>query len=418
MLGLPEAINLLPVTQTIQYPASSHNGNWQVLENLLKQGGVPDARLEDDIILVHGDLATKERIDGLRKMCTIESDSKGRLAFVIFVPGLFHLKMAATDAYRRAHVQPCEGREDAAGFFDYVRHLRPKETGKFINGPGFCRLHDSIHHATWLDILDCFRLESRGFALSERTWESIIEISEAIIHRYMPGDNFGDVREQENSARDMVFENASLRKQHGLLYLELSHAMNHGDVGRILRVLPYWIVVFKSTGKIKYMAHMIWFITDLDHVYLKRLKDLLLHNWLCNPTGKADGWRGWDWLQERNNLYTKVIFAGYGSNHTQQLIMSRSILIKVHQSAHQIIENNFYLTHHTIRHSSPKMTRTLGHLSGYIADTNRNPHIFMITDLVTMGFAMLSEDADLCGGDVSIEDTGTVVITASDIGIN
>lgn len=169
MLGLPEAINVLPVTRTIQYPASainadegSHDGNWQVIENLLKQCGVPDVRLEDDIILVHGDLATKERIDGLRKMRTIESDSKGQLAFVIFAPGLFHLKMAATDAYWRAHVQPRESREDTAGFFDYVRHLRPKETGKFINGPGFRRLHDSIHHATWLDILDCFRLEVRA----------------------------------------------------------------------------------------------------------------------------------------------------------------------------------------------------------------------------------------------------------------
>jgi hypothetical protein len=287
MLDLPEAINVLPVTRTIQYPASainadkgSHDGNWQVLENLLKQGGVPDAWLEDDIILVHGDLATKERIDGLCKMHTIESDSKGRLAFVIFVPGLFHLKMAATDAYWRAHVQPCEGREDTAGFFDYVRHLQPKKTGKFINGPGFRRLHDSIHHATWLDILDCFRLEVRAqgfesrkaFALSEPMWESIIEISEAIVHRYMPGDNFSNVREQENSARDMVFENASLQKQHGLLYLELSHAMNHGDVGQILCILPYRIAVFKSTGKSKYAAHMIRFITDLDHVYPKRLK--------------------------------------------------------------------------------------------------------------------------------------------------
>jgi aminoglycoside/choline kinase family phosphotransferase len=70
----------------------------------------------------------------------------------------------------------------------------------------------------------------------------------------------------------MVFENASLQKQHGLLYLELSHAMNHGDVGRILRILPYWIAIFKSTGKSKYAAHMIRFITDLDHVYPKCLK--------------------------------------------------------------------------------------------------------------------------------------------------
>lgn len=31
-----------------------------------------------------------------------------------------------------------------------------------------------------------------------------------------------------------------------------------------------------------------------------------MDNWLCNPTGKADGFRGYDWLMERNNLYTKV----------------------------------------------------------------------------------------------------------------
>lgn len=72
------------------------------------------------------------------------------------------------------------------------------------------------------------------------------------------------------------------------------------------------------------------------------------------------------------------------------------------------------------------MTRTLAHLSGYIADTNCNPHIFtsgrtachQVTDLVTTGFTMLSEDADLCGGDASVEDTGTGATTGNDIGIN
>ena len=98
--------------------------------------------------------------------------------------------------------------------------------------------------------------------------------------------------------------------------------MNYGDVGRILRLLPYWIAIFKATGKSKYSAHMIRFMTDLDHVYPPRLRyvqmfrwrvlsrlcvrNLVLRNWMCNLTGKPDGWRGWDWLQERNNLYTKV----------------------------------------------------------------------------------------------------------------
>ena len=77
-LGLPDAINPLPVTKTLQFPASAINadeslydGNWEVFKSLLEQLAVPDEWLEDEIILIHGDLATKETIDGLRKMCTV-----------------------------------------------------------------------------------------------------------------------------------------------------------------------------------------------------------------------------------------------------------------------------------------------------------------------------------------------------------
>jgi len=286
-LGLPDAINPLPVTKTLQFPASainadesSHDGNWEVFKSLLEQLAVPDERLEDEIILIHGDLATKEKIDGLRKMRTIEKSAKNRLGFAVVVPGLFHLKMAATDAFWRTHVQPAEGQDDRNGFYEYVRYLRPNETIKFLSAPGFRRLHDTIHHTTWIDVLDCWRIEANGrgfnsraaFADSKPSWASIIELSEAMVKRYLPGEDFDEKREELKTKRDMVFENVALRKQHGLLYLELSHAMNYGDVGRILRLLPYWIAIFKATGKSKYSAHMIRFMTDLDHVYPPRLR--------------------------------------------------------------------------------------------------------------------------------------------------
>jgi len=49
LLGLPDAINLLPIMKTIQYPAGainadegSNDGNWQVFVNLLDQARIPD----------------------------------------------------------------------------------------------------------------------------------------------------------------------------------------------------------------------------------------------------------------------------------------------------------------------------------------------------------------------------------------
>jgi hypothetical protein len=301
---------------------------------MLSQAGVPDSRLENDVILVHGDLSTKERIDALWKMHMIERTAKNQLNFVIFVPGLFHLKMAATDAFWRAHIEPMAGRDDPMGFFEYIRHLRLKGTGKFTSSPEFCRLHDTIHHSTWVDVLDCWRLVAKSlghdsldkFATTKLSWASILEMSEEIVKKYIPGSDFGDIRESDTADRDMCFENNVIQKQHGLLYLELCDSMNYGDVGWILHLFPYWIAFFKSTGKSKYTAHMIRFYTDLNHVYPPRLRygttmihisrntksvfcrETILHNWLCNPMGKDDGWRRWDWLQERNNLYTKVLF--------------------------------------------------------------------------------------------------------------
>jgi len=262
LLSLPDPVNPLPVTKTIQYPASainadkgSNDGNWQVFVNLLEQAGVPNERLEKEIILVHGDLARKERIDGLRKMHTIESSAKNRLGFAVVVPGLFHLKMAATDAFWWTHVQPEEGHDDPNGFFEYVRHLCPKETGKFLSSPGFRHLHDSIHHTMWIDVLDCWRLKVNGlhfgsrvtYAESRPSWDSLVELSETMVRKYLPGKDFDEKREEEGIDCDMVFENTTLRKQHSLLYLELSHSMNHRDIDQILQLLPYWIAIFKST---------------------------------------------------------------------------------------------------------------------------------------------------------------------------
>ena len=129
-LRLPTTVQTLPLTKTIQYPASAINadegqndGNWQVLENMLDQSGVPDNRLEEEISLVHGDLTTKERLDALWKMHIVEHLAKNWLNFVVFVPGLFHLKMTAMDAFWGAHVELSAGCEDPTSFVKYICHL-------------------------------------------------------------------------------------------------------------------------------------------------------------------------------------------------------------------------------------------------------------------------------------------------------
>ena len=55
-----------------------------------------------------------------------------------------------------------------------------------------------------------------------------------MVKRYLPSKDFEEKREELKAKHDMVFENVALHKQHGLLYLEISHTMNYGDIGHIL----------------------------------------------------------------------------------------------------------------------------------------------------------------------------------------
>lgn len=140
-------------------------------------------------------------------MHTIEHSSRNCLDFVVFVPGLFHLKMVATNAFWHAHIQLQEGHKDPTGFMEYIHHLRAHETGKFTSTPGFCCLHDSIHHATWVDVLDCWRLEAlslghhslKMFVSAQPSWELISKMSETMVQKYLPSRNFSDIREGDDA---------------------------------------------------------------------------------------------------------------------------------------------------------------------------------------------------------------------------
>lgn len=466
-LGQPASIQSLPVKKTSQHPGramhadeSIYDGNWEVLLHLCQQKDWLDAELELFLELFHSDLATRERLEELRRMRVMKHSAKNRLDFIIFVLGLFHLKMAAANAYWRIHVEPKNDRDEPLGVYEYISYLRPKATAEFTskNGPGFRPMHEVIHHTTWTDILECWAVEVKdqlglisleAFAASDPSWDDIVSMSETLVQKYLPTDDFSDEREKVKTERDTVFENLRLRNQHGLLYLELARAMNYGDVGRILQLFPYYIAIFTATGKDKYATHMIKFYTDLNHVYPPRLRKAILRNWLCNPKGTPDGFRALDWLQELNNLYTKVsqtnivtcenqlssgqvIFARQGPNRTKELVFKRSVLLEVYRSMQRSIEENFYLNHCTVHHTKPTMTKTLLRLRNQLAildgfrfkkgrstSTPASGRSWVVHDAISEGFALLVQKKSLYTvGESSTEESETTnQITSDDLGV-
>ncbi|KAG1849657.1 hypothetical protein DFJ58DRAFT_716892 [Suillus subalutaceus] len=370
------------------------------------------------VIIVHGDLLTKERLDTVRNSQRVEHTPKNRLQYVIFLLGLFHYKMACTDALWRTHIQPKEGRDDENSLYQHIGILRPDETGKIVSKPGFRRVHNVLHHDVWASMLDCLRIEAQHqnamyttlekFAESEPTWDVIVMMSHTIVQKYVATtDGLDTARSKPVGQRDKRFENQTLRNRDELLYIDLCQAMNTGDIGRIY--------IFKAAGKHKYSSQISRFLNNLQFNWPESLSDIIRMNLLCNLTGKSAAFCTVDWLVERNNLYTKVIFPGGGPNGTLEHIIKESLLIEIYRSCHVTMENVFHLQHRTIRHSAPDMTKTIKKLSGHMKD--KNVHLSkdgwkalrVVPDQVSAGMTLMQEQKV-----VNEEDSSSFDIEADD----
>ncbi|TFY60049.1 hypothetical protein EVG20_g7564 [Dentipellis fragilis] len=426
-LGQPYAAKCqIPVTKTSQVPAramdineSSTKGNIDVIENLLKQGNISETgdgetvAIGDHVVLIHGDLATVERILSTLQSRGIEARAWQRLQSMLTIPGLFHLKMACTEAIHRIHIEPKEAQRDPDNsMMKYASILQSKETGKLGTKPGFRRMHEIIQHVGIALCLDCWRVNAsqmnracrpeslEDFARLRPEWEDIVLMSHNLASEFVAGNRLSEIRTGKPGGRNVVFENAIIRNRDLLLYEEISWAMNRGDIGSVEDCIVPWSVIFRACGKHKYAHHMQHFLFNLHFVYNERLRHAIRMSWLCNPTGKEHQFRAIDWQVELNNLYTKVVYGGSNSNQTVARIIEESGLIEMYRQCMTNIERNFALSSLTIKHAAPDVTKTLALLLRHLKEQRthepksgprRSP--YEIPDAMSVGLQLLDSEA-------------------------
>lgn len=96
-----------------------------------------------------------------------------------------------------------------------------------------------------------------AFAASKPSWEYIEAMSTQLVTDYV----------DQAASHDAEFRNNSLILARLLMYVELCHAMKHGDIGRVEETFLHWVFVFKKVGKHKYASELIRIVTNLRFVY-------------------------------------------------------------------------------------------------------------------------------------------------------
>ncbi|KAG1857237.1 hypothetical protein C8R48DRAFT_749020 [Suillus tomentosus] len=400
--------------QAMDVNNSTVAGNIQAIESLMMQGGICDpAEVEDDespdvleyIVLVHGDLGTGERIASLQQHWSIEKTPWRQFQHIVFVPGLFHLKMAAADAIWRALIQPTSARQDLTSLMHDIAQLRPRETGIFASKPGFRMMHQLIGHDGICQRLDCWRTEVKhmnnthetlaDFAMTKPSLDELKKIADRLAQEYVATYKLTRARQQPDEGRDKQYENNLLINKYFLLYEELSHAMNVGDIARVETCIIPWALIFKATGKHKYATVMIEFLKNLHFIYPAGLRKAIHYHWLINLTGKTGRFCAVDWCVELNNLFIKTM--RHTSLYSVAWIILESPLVEIYRNAHSVIENNFMHTGRTSSHAEPDMKKTFDVLLTKMQSTT--PHFptlgqqstYSVPDLLDKGHELFEK---------------------------
>lgn len=317
-LGEVESSLTIDPIKTFHAPAhavrakvSTNDGNIEATTSLLEQAAVAPEFLQEYVILINGDLGVLERQESCRASRSIETSPVDGWRFPVLVPGLFHGLMAATDAIWRTHLEnKALHREDTSTWAKFSKFY-PKATAKLNSNPPYRMMHNGIMWTSEACFLDAWVAVSGSssldeFVASKPSWERIYALSERIASEMVASNTLKtEMQDNRTYHKDSPFENQLLYNRDALLYRILSHAMKHGKVGLVEDVLWQWVVLWKGCGKHKYAAHYKKFLAQLRH-FPERLSRAIRLNWLCNPTGKPDGFRAIDWLIEWNNLFIKV----------------------------------------------------------------------------------------------------------------
>ncbi|KXN80720.1 hypothetical protein AN958_08182, partial [Leucoagaricus sp. SymC.cos] len=360
---------------------STPAANAEVMLELFKQAGIGDpldhlgvVPIGDHAVLVSGDLLTGEHIRSLLETQSEEATAWWKFSHIVFVPGLFHFKMACADALWHIFIYSKGSQADENSLMEHLGKIRPKETRKFAS----------------VGQLDGWRSEVLEH-FATRSLEECLKLIPS-------GDDLQALCEQPDLSHDKNHENILLRHQMFLLYEEITHAMNYGDIGRLEHAFPAWSFIFQACGKHKYAAELMWYLTDVHFRYPDGIKEAVCYNILINPTGKDGHWRGIDWLIEHNNLYTKFIYGGHYSNNQKSRILKESTLIEVYKANRWQLESMFSLSQKATKHAQLDMTDTFQQLSIYMETHKTNEIVlgrgtkYVIPDMMGKGMHIAMSD--------------------------
>ena len=211
----------------------------------------------------------------------VEASPRNRLQYVVFVMGLFHLKMACAETIWWVFLK--DSKAQAMGkktsFYSNFKILRPHDSSSLSTSFKFRLIHKAIRHIGTCRHLDCWWvvLERQGFSGPQKfadtkpTWDIVKEVALEVAEEFIPDAKRLHLMLGE-ADRDQELENNLTFNLYAGMYEEITYAMNHGDIGLVEMCLLQWVPLFEAVGKRKYAHQTLKLVYELNHVFPPRAR--------------------------------------------------------------------------------------------------------------------------------------------------
>ncbi|KAH9017801.1 hypothetical protein EDB84DRAFT_1520840 [Lactarius hengduanensis] len=360
---------------------ASTMGNAEVIDAVMEELNVDTSKPDfcENLKLVAGDQLSIARLRAVLAARAGNEGGASSLRWALFIPGLFHCKIAATNGFLQTHFgHTNQDLKDPASLASHNTLLQRKPI-ILSSLPPFRTCRDLIFVSLYARVLHCLLKVSGAQSLellsTGLTWSMLCGHAEAVVDTFTDArmvDNLRCSRRQEDEAPkescggqergtlggDMVFENAVLFLRDGLILREFSDAIKSGDSGRVLLVLKLWALSFRGSGRSKYAYEVLHLLHNVTHVWPEPVVRIVLNNWLVNPTGKANSFVELDLMQEHLNYWIKTYYQAHGSGASWEWLATISPCIEVLRRLATEV-NNTLGSKQGNRHASADLTKDI-----------------------------------------------------------
>ncbi|KAJ3912762.1 hypothetical protein F5877DRAFT_53531 [Lentinula edodes] len=394
---------------TKQYPApamhedeSSLDGTIRVYLKILRDLGVSDNDIQKlGLFFTDGDLLTDSLVDKVEsgRRNSAETEILESLRAVIRRFGLFHAKMAGARMVINEHWGKPNSPWPGSLWWEHTNLLRRKPISagwQSKKAAPWKPTHELIQISLAGHILDAFRLHCGNSNFnhwaSQATLDDLNAVSKKVYANLFSSAGYEKQREMDQP--DTVLMNNILYNRDALRYWLLVKSIKAGDIGRVVLVLRIWMLMMRTPKTMPRYANAIFETLGRLQQYPERLRKMFLHNWLVNLTGRANGFKEVDLLQEHTNFWIKMVYGAKGVNRNWEWLTMISVCIYSLREALRTVQKTFDIPIYGTQHTTPNMEKEVQliaeklkeeKIQEYVLDRPANAEVELVRDLIGEG---------------------------------